>query len=222
LIVTAILQAADRPRIRSVRKSLSDIIAMKFNLRQRFANNVSILQAKVARLSTYGITVPKLMIATVILAEANKAAREPWSRNIETAVAKLRRTYAYNHTHIATLVAAILQELVGADAVRNMMEVPAPNEPVNRAATVDKVMPHVQRLVFNSTTEDGTAASTTTGYRSKLSEETARPACSRSTKKRGDRERAKAREERKEHTTANNPYKHCRKWKQCNHHPQVK
>ena len=77
LLVAAILQATDHLRIRSVRKNLSDAIAMKFNLRQRFADNVSALRARVAHLLTYGITVPELMITMIILAKADKAAREP-------------------------------------------------------------------------------------------------------------------------------------------------
>jgi hypothetical protein len=143
LLVAAILHAAKRPRIRSARKTLSDAIAMKFNFRQRFADNVSVLRAKVARLATYSISVPESMITTVILAEANDVACKPWGREIETAVVKLRRTHVYNHVHNATLVAAILQELAGADAVRSMMEAPVPDEPTNRAAAVDEVMSHV-------------------------------------------------------------------------------
>ena len=115
------------------------------------------------------------MISTIILAEANDAARELWGREIETAVAKLRRTYTYNHAHDVTSVATILKELAGANAVRNMMEAPVPDEPTHRAAVVDKVIPHVQRLVFDSDTKDDTAASATMGYRSESSEETACP-----------------------------------------------
>ena len=103
-----------------------------------------------------------------------------------------------------------------------MIEAPVPNEPTNRAAAVDDVMSHVQRLVFDSDTETGTAASATTGYRSESSEETARPARSRSRKKRGDRGRSKAREKKEEeHTAANSPCKHCRKWKRRNRHPKA-
>ena len=58
LLVTVVLQAANRPCIRSVQKTLSDAIAMRFNFCQRVADNVSVLRAKVARLATYGISVP--------------------------------------------------------------------------------------------------------------------------------------------------------------------
>jgi hypothetical protein len=222
-LVAAVLQAAERPRIRDVRRNLSAAIAMHFNFRQRVADNVSVLRARMARLATYGITVPESMIATIILAEVDDAAREPWGREIETAVAKIRRTYPYNHAHNAASVAAILKELAAADAVRNMMEAPAPDEPTNRAAAVDDVMSHVQRLVFDSDTETGTAASATTGYRSESSEENARPARSRSRRKKGDRDRgrSKAREKTERPTAANNPCKHCRKWRRRARHPKA-
>ena len=163
----------------------------------------------------------KSMIATVILAKANDATCERWGRKIKTNVAKLRHTHMYNHAHDATSVAAILKELAGADAVCNIMEGPAPDKPTNKAAAVNDVMPHMQRLMFDSDTEDGTAASATTGYRSESSEETALPARSRSREKKGDCGRSRAGDEKKEQTAANNPCKHCRKWKRRNRHPQV-
>ena len=85
------------------------------------SDNVVVLRAKVAHLAAYGIAVPESMIATIILAEVDDTAHEPWGRKIKTAVAKIRLKYAYNYAHDAASVVAILKELAGADAVRNMM-----------------------------------------------------------------------------------------------------
>ena len=154
-IVTTVLQAANHPNIRNVRKQLSDGIIIKFNLRQRFADNAAFLQARVAHLATYGISVPEAMIATIILAKANEAAHKPWGRNIKTAVANLRRTYTQDYKHNAVSVAAILLELAKADPVSNMMAAPVPGESVNRAVAVNSAMFHVEHIVFDDTSNKG-------------------------------------------------------------------
>jgi hypothetical protein len=66
-------------------------------------------------------------------------------------------------------------------------------------------MSHVQQLVFDSNTKEGTAGSVITGYHIKLSEETAHPARSLSRKKKGDLRRSKSWDDNNEHTALNNP-----------------
>jgi hypothetical protein len=48
---------------------------MKFNLHQRFANGIFILQARMARLLSHEITVSESTITTIILSEAKNATR---------------------------------------------------------------------------------------------------------------------------------------------------
>ena len=107
MLLVAVLQVANHPHICNVRQQLADTISIKFNLQQKNSDNVYVLHARIARLLSYVISVLKAMIATLILAGANTTARKPWGHRFVTTVAKLRLVYTYDHTHNATLVAAI-------------------------------------------------------------------------------------------------------------------
>ena len=97
------------------------------------------------------------MVATIILAEADEAAREPWGREIETAADKIRLRYGYDHAHDAQSVAVILAELAAADGVRNLMRAPAPSTVPTGHANHTKES-HIAKLLFNNNTRDeGTA-----------------------------------------------------------------
>ena len=124
-LINAVMQAADRPRVREVRQQMVDTLATKFNFQQRFLDNVAVLRAQIARLPAYGITINEDVVAAIILAEADKAARKLWGREIETAADKIRLRYGYDHAHDAQSVAVILTELAAADGVRNLMRAPS-------------------------------------------------------------------------------------------------
>ena len=124
LLIMAILQAAEQPRMRTVSRQLADSISFKFNPQQRFLDNMSVLCARTACLTSYGINFPKNMITTIILVEADDAAHKLWSRKIEMAKANLRLAYTYDYNHDSDFVVAILNELVVTDGVRNIMAVP--------------------------------------------------------------------------------------------------
>ena len=50
-LINAVMQAADRPRVREVRQQMVDTVATKFNFQQRFSDNVAVLRARIARLA---------------------------------------------------------------------------------------------------------------------------------------------------------------------------
>ena len=221
-LVAAVIQAADRPRVRAIRQQLLAAIGHRFNFRQRFSDNVAVLRAKNARIAAYGIIVHDDMIANIVLAEADEAAREEWGREIGTAMDKIRLQYGYDHPHDATSLAAMLRELAAADAVRTLLDAPAPtHEPVGHANAVDDLSSHVRRLVFDDESTVGTAAAAG-GYTSDSSGESTRKPRSRD--KRGGNSRGRARSSsrrRDEQTAANNPCKHCKRAGRRNRHPNA-
>ena len=154
---------------------------------------------------------------------------------IETAVAKLRRRYPYDHNHDATSVAAILTELASADSVRDHLAAPGPvalqaeGQPHQaNAATAATTASHVRRLVYGSSSDkdNGTAASATgsssdsTAYgRSSRTRPPSRRHGERTSERGSSRHRSHSRSA--EHTADNNPCKHCKKHGRRNRHPGV-
>jgi len=222
-LVTAAMQAADRPRVREIRQQLLAVLSIRFNFRQRFSDNVAVLRARIARIAAYGITVHEDMIATTILAEADEAAREDWGREIETAMGKIRLSYGYDYPHDAASVAIILKELAAADAVRDLMAAPAPttNNNLGQANAAGDAMSHVRRLIFDDDSTVGTAAAA--GYESDSSAESdrkSRASRSSNTDKAKQRGRSKSKA-RAEQTAATNPCKYCKRNGRRNRHPNV-
>ena len=99
------------------------------------------------------------MVATIVLAEAETAAREDWGHKFATSMTKLRCQYAYNHVNNTASIVVILKELAAVDTVRNLTEAPTPNtDGLANAAT--KMSTAMRRLVFDKddTSEEGYAA----------------------------------------------------------------
>ena len=125
-----------------------DTLSTRFNFQQRFSDNVAVLCARIACLAAYGITINEDVVPTIILTEADEAAREPWGREIKTAADKIRLKYGYDHAHDTQSVAVILAELAAADGVRNLMRAPAPLiAPAGHANQAKES--HVARLLFD-------------------------------------------------------------------------
>ena len=220
-LVTAAMQAADRPRVRDIRQQLLAVLSIRFNFRQRFSDNVAVLRARIARIAAYGITVHEDMIANTILAEADEAAREDWGREIETAMGKIRLSYGYDYPHDAASVAVILKELAAADTVHDLMAAPAPatNNNPGQANAAGDTLSHVRRLIFDDDSTVGTAA--TVGYESDSSAESGRKSrAGRSNNKDKARGRSKSKA-RAEQTAASNPCKYCKRNGRRNRHPNV-
>jgi hypothetical protein len=77
------------------------------------------------------------MIANVVLAEADEAVCEEWGRELGTALDKIRLLYGYDYPHDAASIAVILKELAAVDAVRTLLDAPAPtHEPTGHANAV--------------------------------------------------------------------------------------
>ena len=222
-LTNAVMQAADRPRVREVRQQMVDALATKFNFQQSFADNVTVLRARIARLAAYGIAINEDVVATIILAEADEAAREPWGREIETAADKIRLRFGYDHVHDATSVNVILTELAAADGVRNLMRAPTPSSvPAGQANHAKES--HVAKLLFDDDTSEEASAATGGGYNSDSSGESSRDrqkARGRAGRSKSRHGRSKSRGGGTEQTADNNPCRYCKRHGRRNRHPQV-
>ena len=218
-VVAAVMQAAERPRIKNIREKLTDVIGFNFDWRIRSGDNMAVLRARAACLAAYGVAIDETQVATIVLGEADDASLEPWGREIATEMAKLRVKYPFDHRHDAVSVADIMTHLAVADGVRRMTAAPAPKTATAVAHSAESTA--VQRLIFNEDTDDEGTAAAAEGYRSESSEETARPRRARSKKRGGAQGRSKSRGRREEHTAANNPCRHCRKWERRSRHPHA-
>jgi len=228
-LVSALMQGAERTAISEVREGIIDVLGTEFNLRRHFATNVAALRADINKLVAYGIVIPDGIIATIILAEADRAANSSGGKQVDRALSDIRLRYAYNHRHDTTSINDIVRYLTAADNVRNLADAPGPNSNNNpgQANAVDAAMDHVRRLVFDDESSDdddtfGTAAaaSTRSGYESDRSDR------SYASKARGEKKTKKAgrkptKAPAEEHTAANNPCKYCRRHGRRSRHPTV-
>ena len=74
-LINAIMQAAARPQIAAIRRKFVAYTNTEFDFRKLFAHNVAALRSAAAKLSAYGIVAHDNQLATIILAEAERAAR---------------------------------------------------------------------------------------------------------------------------------------------------
>ena len=223
-LVNAIIQAAVRPQIANIRRKFVAYATTEFDFRKLFAHNAAGLRTSAAKLSSYGILLSDNTLAAIILAEADQAAREPFGREIESAMDHIRALYAYDFAHDAASVVVILRELASADAVRDLTLAPAPSTAgaTGHAAATTNVHT-ARRLVFDEddTTDDTewTHASATTDRHESASFAESTRASRKKTQ--GRERRGKPRVDCADQTVENNPCKHCRKYKRTARHPHL-
>ena len=226
-LVNAIMQAAVRPQIADIRRKFVAYATTEFDFRKLFAHNAAGLRTSAAKLSSYGILSSDNTLAAIILAETDRAAREPFGREIESAMDRIRSRYAYDFAHDASSVVVILRELAAADGVRDLTLAPAPSaagatgHASHAAAAVDAHT--ARRLVFDedNTTDESEwthASATTDGHETASSVESTRAS---KKKARGRERRDKQRADRADQTVENNPCKYCRKYKRTARHPHL-
>ena len=215
-LITKMMQGAERQRHTDVLKSLGEKLAFQFDHRQTYNTNVANLRSALAQLKRCGVPVGEPIVATIILADVERAAEQPsWGREIANALDRIRGAFQAEHVHDAASIVTIMRELAHADATRSLRDAPAPDdEPGTANSIVEKLSTLFDSVEVDS--EEGTAAASE-GYTSDSSEESART--SRSRRSGGARERARSRRER--HTAENNPCPHCKKWGRRVRHPNV-
>ncbi len=78
-------------------------------------------------MATYGIIIGIPQLTLTLLANIETATKSDYGREFCSAMHAIRKKYAYNHVHDATLLQTILTELAGADGERALKDAPAPN-----------------------------------------------------------------------------------------------
>ena len=92
-LINAIMQAAARTQIAAIRQKFVAYTNTAFDFRKFFPHNVAALRPAAAKLSAYGIVAHDNQLAIIILAEADRAAREPFGRDIEAAMDRILLSY---------------------------------------------------------------------------------------------------------------------------------
>ena len=86
-----------------IHDQLQDILGMTFNFQPKVVADVEQLQAKVAGLNTFGITVHEDIIAFIILVNIEDVSKHEWGSEFRTAMHTIRHQYTYNSVHDSAL-----------------------------------------------------------------------------------------------------------------------
>jgi hypothetical protein len=151
----AIRQGADRPTTTEVHKQLNGTINFSFNFQQKIQVNYDALLATAGKLKSVGIIVGPSIRGHILLHQLELAQREEWGRDFRSCMQTLRKSYPYTHVHDDASIAAILHEMAGADAVRNLSE--APTAITEHANAVNSLMSTILRQAEEYATDDDTA-----------------------------------------------------------------
>ena len=217
-LINAVIKGAARPLYKDVLAKLSEALALKFDHRLTYEENLRNLRAVLNKLKPHGIIVGPDIIAHIILTEIEWAMGQPWGREIATSMDVIRGKYGANYPHDDGSIIEIMKELRKADTIRNLKAATAPDAEVNGLANSV-----VRKLLFDDeSTEEGTAAASE-GYSSDSSAESdPKSKSSKASRRDKSRSRSRSSSRRSEDQTAdNNPCKHCRKHGRRNRHPKV-
>jgi hypothetical protein len=239
-LFTAIENNAVRPTPIDVLTKCTDLLWRPFNFQEPCVNNIEALKKEAGLLAALGITIDNSQLAANILANVTHAAKQSWGRDFEPALRTLRRTYAHNHQHDATSIAAIAQELALVDGVRSLRDA----EPISlsrggSANAVRAEFEHLNALIqsaYDTDEEDGTAAaadsdSDESGTASRVSRRSTKSDKGKAGKEKAEKDRGRNRRRKekdggrsrsnaKDASWKDNPCPHCRKFKRHKQHPK--
>ena len=234
-LIAAIHNGAERQRAQVVVRMINQVVEFQFDNRRRYTDEMIRLRAIIARIYRYGIDLGDDIVANLLLANMEEAAKHGWGREISNVLDECRSKYAHNHRHDATSVSVILGLLNKADSIRALTAAPAPTAPTGFVRTGRQTLTAVEngtdrdlaqsvftKLIFDDSSDEENEMGTANaagGYDSESSTDTnlkSRSSRSTTTKKPGARKngrKGKPRDEmdRSKHTAENNPCKHCRK-----------
>jgi hypothetical protein len=125
-VIEAAKQGAMRPCTGDILTQVITALNYQFDFRKKIATNMEQLKAKVARITSYGITFDDIATALMLMANTKLASKHDWGREFRPALQEIRRKYKYNHRHDAASIAFMLKELAAADAVCQLSDAPKP------------------------------------------------------------------------------------------------
>ena len=151
----AIRQGADRPTTTEIHNQLNAAINFSFNFQQKIQVNYDALLAKTGKLKAVGIIVPPSIRGHILMHQLEQAQRESWGRDFQSCMQNLRKSYPYTHVQDDASIAAILNEVAGADAVRNLST--APTALPEHANAVNSLVSSILRSAKAYDTDDASA-----------------------------------------------------------------
>ncbi len=144
------IDGANRPSTNDVLEQLIEVINHQFDFRKKVSINMELMQSNAARMATYGIIIGIPQLTLTLLANIETATKSDYRREFHSAMHAIRKKYAYNHVHDATLLQTILAELAGADGVRALKDAPAQN--ARTTHSVANSVSYLNALMLNSDT----------------------------------------------------------------------
>jgi hypothetical protein len=144
----AIISGANRPKAPDVLAQLIAAIAMPYDFRKKIATNFEAQKAKASKVQSYGIAITTSMLVLAILANIEAAQKEDWGREFQPAMQAIPKKYNYNYVHDDASLNDVLTKLAAADSVRNLREVPEPNE--ETAQAVSEQLALLQNMFSNA------------------------------------------------------------------------
>ena len=208
------IDGADRPSTNDVLEQFLEVINHTFAFCKKVNVNMELMQSNATQMATYGIVIgiPQLMLT--LLANIKTATKSDYGREFCSAMHAICKKFMYNHVHGPTSLQTILTELVGADGVSSLKDVPAPN-----AGTVHSVANSVSFLnsmMMNDNTNSEYVESAYGASSDSGSSEERRKSHDRNHKKtkKPKSRRNKKKETNKDDEPKKNTCPHCKK----NHH----
>jgi len=158
-VMKVAINVVDRPTTNDVLEQLIEVINHPFDFRKKVSVNMELMQSNSAQMATYGIVIGIPQLTLTLLANIETATKSDYGREFRSAMHTIRKKYAYNLVHDATLLQTILTELTGADRVRALRDAPAPN-----AGTTHSVANSVSFLNFMMLNTDTDSEYTESAY----------------------------------------------------------
>jgi hypothetical protein len=184
------------------------------------ANNLSV-SSGVKRVTTTLIDTTYTDRGHLFMHQLDLAQREDWRRDFQSCMQNLHKHYSYTHVHDVTSIAAILVEVTGADAVRNLTA--ASTSIPERTKAVNSFVSSILRSAKEYETDEDTATKKASAVASdsESSANTRRSRCktnnknsrnNRSSSRGGRYNRSHSRGGRRDHGDSNVlKCKHCKK-----------
>jgi len=150
-VMKVAIDGADRLNMNDVLEQLIEVINHPIDFHKKVSVNMELMQSNVARMATYGIIIGIPQLTLTLLANIKTATKSDYGREFHSAMHAIRKKYAYNHVHDATLLQTILRELAGAGRVRTLRDAPAPN--AGTAHSVANSVSFLNSMMLNSDTD---------------------------------------------------------------------
>jgi hypothetical protein len=150
-VMKVAMDGADRLTTNDVLEQLIEVINHPFDCCKKVSVNMELMQLNAAQMATYGVVIGIPQLTLTLLANNETATKSDYGCEFRSAMHAIRKKYAYNHVHDATLLQTILTELAGADGVRVLRDAHAPN--TGTARSVANLVSFLNSMMLNSDTD---------------------------------------------------------------------